>query len=82
MGDFHGEPTRVLENQFVELEYLANSARIIRFAPKGKTNLFADLGRTPVETQYGKRSTKSNTASASISRQNPGHIFRSRSRSD
>jgi hypothetical protein len=53
MGDFHGEATRVLENQFVQLEYLANSARIVRFSPKDKTNLFADLGKTPVETQYG-----------------------------
>ena len=53
MSDFHGEPTQVLENQFVRLEYLAKSARIVRFAPQGKTNLFADLGRTPVPTPYG-----------------------------
>jgi hypothetical protein len=53
MSDFHGEPTRVLENQFIHLEYLAHSARIVRFALKGKTNLFADLGLTPVQTPYG-----------------------------
>lgn len=54
MSDFHGEPTQVLENQFIRLEYLANSARIVRFAPQGKSNLFADLGLTPVPTPYGK----------------------------
>ena len=53
MSDFHGEPTRVLENQFVQLEYLAHSARIVRFAPKGKPNLFADLEQKPVPTPYG-----------------------------
>ena len=53
MGDFHGEPTHILENQFVQLEYLANSARIVRFAPQGKANLFADMERTPVKTPYG-----------------------------
>lgn len=53
MPDFHGEPTRVLENQFVQLEYLANSARIVRFSPKGESNLFADLGLSPIETSYG-----------------------------
>jgi len=55
MGKFHGEPTSVLENEFVQLEYLDNSPRIVRFSPKrtGKTNLFADLGKTPVQTRYG-----------------------------
>jgi len=53
MSDFHGEPTRVLENKFIQLEYLANSARIVRFSPKGKNNLFADLEQTPVPTPYG-----------------------------
>ncbi len=53
MSDFHGEPTRVLENQFVQLEYLAHSARVVRLTPGGKANLFADLGRTPVQTPYG-----------------------------
>ena len=54
MPDFHGEPTRVLENQFVQLEYLANAARIIRFSPNGKANLFADVNMPPVETTYGR----------------------------
>jgi hypothetical protein len=53
MGDFHGEPTRLIENQFVQLEYLANSARIVRLTPVGKTNLFADLGLVPLQTEYG-----------------------------
>jgi hypothetical protein len=53
MGDFHSEPTRLLENQFVQLEYLANSARIVRFAAKGKANLFADVQKAPVRTPYG-----------------------------
>ncbi len=53
MSDFHGEPTRVLENQFLQLEYLAHSTRIVRFSPKGKANLFADLGLSPIETPYG-----------------------------
>lgn len=53
MSDFHGEPTRVLENQFIQLEYLVDSARIVRFSPKGKSNLFADLEQTPVKTPYG-----------------------------
>ena len=36
MSDFHGEPIHILENQFVKLEYLAHSARIVRFSPKGR----------------------------------------------
>jgi hypothetical protein len=53
MPDFHGEPTRILENQFVQLEYLAHSARIVRCLPKGKENLFVDLGLSPLETPFG-----------------------------
>ncbi len=53
MVDDHAESTRVLENQFIQLEYLANSPRILRFSPKGKTNLFADLEKAPVQTPYG-----------------------------
>ena len=53
MSDFHGELTRVLENQFVQLEVLANSARIVRFAPTDKTNLFADMGQSTIQTPYG-----------------------------
>jgi len=52
MFDFHGEPTRILENQFTKLEYLAHSARIVRFSPKGRGNLFTDLGLSLVETPY------------------------------
>lgn len=53
MNDFQGEPTRVLENEHVRLEYLATSARIVRFSPKGKENIFAELKKDPVPTPYG-----------------------------
>jgi hypothetical protein len=53
MSDFQGEPTRILENEHVKLEYLANSARIVRFYPLGRDNLFAEMERTPVSTPYG-----------------------------
>jgi hypothetical protein len=53
MSDFQGEPTRVLENEHVMVEYLADSARIVRFAPKGKQNIFAELKKIPVTTAYG-----------------------------
>jgi len=53
MSDFHGEPTYILENQFVQLEILVNSARIVRFSPTGKTNLFADVGNAAIETPHG-----------------------------
>src|SRR3972149_7491231 len=53
MGDFHGESTRVLENQFVRLEYLVKAPRIVRCAPAGKPNMFADLGKSPIPTPYG-----------------------------
>ena len=53
MSDFQGEPTRVLENQHIRLECLLNSARIVRFSPQGKTNIFAELKKLPVSTPYG-----------------------------
>ena len=53
MIDFHGEPTRILENRSVHLEYLANSAHIVRFSLKGKSNLFADLGHSAIQTPFG-----------------------------
>lgn len=52
-GDFNGWPTRILENQFLRLEFLAASPRIVRFSPIGKANLFADLGNEFNETPYG-----------------------------
>lgn len=51
--EFNGWPTRVLENKFVSLEYLAASPRIVRFNPSGKPNLFADLGNEALSTIYG-----------------------------
>ena len=54
MSDFHGRPTGILENQYVRLEYLTNSARIVRFEPAGKPNLFADLGTFSAQTAYGE----------------------------
>jgi hypothetical protein len=53
MSDFQGEPTRVLENEHVKVEYLVNSARIVRFSPKGKKNIFAELKKPPVSTAFG-----------------------------
>lgn len=53
MTDFNGWPTRILENQFVRLEYLAASPRIVRFQPQGGSNLFADLGNAALPTPYG-----------------------------
>jgi len=52
-GDFNNWPTYSLENKFLRLEFLAAAARIVRFAPTGKENLFADLGNEAVETPYG-----------------------------
>lgn len=52
-GDFNGWPTHILENEFVRLETLKNSARIVRFSPTGKENLFVDLGSVPLATPYG-----------------------------
>ncbi len=53
MTDFHGEPTRLLENKFLRLEFLTNAPRIVRFAPAGKPNMFADLGKSSINTPYG-----------------------------
>lgn len=53
MSDFQGEPTRVLENEHVKLEYLENAARIVRFYPGGKENIFAEMKKEPVSTPYG-----------------------------
>jgi hypothetical protein len=53
MTDFHGEPTQILENHFVTLEYLTTAPRIIRFAPRGRANLFVDLGLEALATPYG-----------------------------
>jgi len=53
MGDFHGEPAGVLENESLSLEYLLNSLRIVRLTPTGKPNLFADLGKESISTPYG-----------------------------
>lgn len=53
MPDFHGEPSQILENPFLQLEYLSHAARVVRFSPKGRDNLFADLGLTPVATPHG-----------------------------
>ncbi|PKN94406.1 MAG: hypothetical protein CVU44_04800 [Chloroflexi bacterium HGW-Chloroflexi-6] len=53
MTDFNGWPTLVLENQFLRLETLAASPRIVRFNPIGKLNMFANLGNEPVPTPYG-----------------------------
>ena len=53
MNEFQGEPTCVLENEHVKLEYLENSARIVRFYPGGRENIFAEMKKEPVTTPYG-----------------------------
>jgi hypothetical protein len=55
MGDLHAEATRVLENQFVHLEYLVNPPRIVGLSPQGmgKGNLLADVGTSSIQTPYG-----------------------------
>ncbi|HEY3310243.1 MAG TPA: hypothetical protein VGK00_01270 [Anaerolineales bacterium] len=51
--EFNGWPTHVLENRYFRLETLEASARIVRFTPAGKANLFADLGNESLPTPYG-----------------------------
>lgn len=53
MPDFHGETTGVLANEYLRLEYLTNSARIVRLSFKSGPNLFADLGLDPTRTRHG-----------------------------
>jgi len=52
MSNFQGEPTRVLENEYMKLEYLENAARIVRLYPLGRENIFAEMNRS-VPTPYG-----------------------------
>ncbi len=52
-GNFNGRPTHILENDFVKIECLATSPRIVRFSPSGRPNLFAELADTPLETPHG-----------------------------
>lgn len=45
---------RSLKNEFLQIEYLTNSLRIMGLIPTGKTNLFADLSDfPPIATPYG-----------------------------
>lgn len=45
---------RILENDFLQIEYLTDSLRIIGLSPAGKPNLLADLSDyPPVATPYG-----------------------------
>jgi hypothetical protein len=53
MGDFHGEPTGLLENNSLKIEYMLNSPRIVRLIPEGKENLFADLENETITTPFG-----------------------------
>lgn len=46
--------TRILQNDFLQIEYLADMLRIIGLSPSGKANLLADLRNLPpVPTPYG-----------------------------
>lgn len=53
MTDFQGEPTGVLENHFLRLEYLKDAPRIVRFTPANRRNLFAELDRSATPTTHG-----------------------------
>ena len=45
---------RILKNDFLQIEYLTNSLRIMGLTPAGKPNLLADISdRPPVPTPYG-----------------------------
>jgi len=47
--------SRILKNEFLQIEYLTNSLRLTGLTPTGKTNLFADLGNLPpIATPYGE----------------------------
>jgi hypothetical protein len=52
-SNFHGSPTRILENEFIQLEYLVLAPRIVRLSLKGFPNLFADIGNEKLTTAYG-----------------------------
>ncbi|MEI7846663.1 MAG: hypothetical protein WCK35_12750 [Chloroflexota bacterium] len=52
-NDFNGLPIHILENNFLRLETLKTSARIVRLTPTGKSNLFANLGDNSQDTPYG-----------------------------
>jgi hypothetical protein len=46
--------TRVLENEFLQIEYRLDSLRIIGLTPAGKTNMLVDLSNLPaISTPYG-----------------------------
>ena len=46
--------THTLSNNYLELEYLTDSLRIVGLIPKGKMNLFVDLSHLPpIPTPYG-----------------------------
>ena len=45
---------QVLENAFLQIEYLTNSLRIVGLTPAGKANMLADLtDLSPISTKYG-----------------------------
>ena len=52
-GDFHGNPTRIIENDFIRVECLITAPRIIRLNLVGLENLFVDLGNESLVTPYG-----------------------------
>ena len=54
MNGYMNMNKRILKNNFLQIEYLADSLRIIGLSPAGKPNLLADLSEyPPVPTQYG-----------------------------
>jgi len=55
MSDFHGLPTKYIENRFLRLEYLAQAGpRLVRlFLAGSHENLFVELPKFVIETPYG-----------------------------
>lgn len=52
--DFYGLPTSHLENDFIQLDYLAKSGpRIVRFSLHSEPNILAELPDLKVETPSG-----------------------------
>jgi hypothetical protein len=51
--DFHGTPTKVIENKYLRMEYLVSAPRIVSLSFLGSPNIFADLGNVSLPTPFG-----------------------------
>ena len=60
---------QILKNDFLQIEYLPDSARIMSFMPAGKSNLLADIPDFhPIATPYGPWLRRSMARTSSTSR--------------